>query len=423
MSVDIRRVAGAPLQIVATRGDLPYTLVTVASVTLHESRKLVKFGPADCSDIRFVYPGFSVDLTALGEIDLATGYSVLGALEDTTRGVAKFASLSGQRVIAIAAGAGFTITDPIGLDFPANATAKVQYEARLTSGQAMIAQINNAGSSAPTESYRSTILSTGQCGTAGAWSSTSRTAGTPVGAPTAILGVPIKPFPSVVGIGDSIQANRDDTTGDASGNHGFLPRGLYAGGPGGVAVPYCNLSVSGEKVLTLNNGGHAQRLTMLKYCSHVVFNLGTNDIPDALTLAQFQTRYTTAWMSLSRYGVKIYQVKILPRTTSTDSWVTAANQSYVTGFAPGGLRDQLNAWFLTQVGVSIDGVIDTSQYVEDQANLGKWKTDGSTANLTTSDGLHLSPNGASLAAAGVTDKSQNFSVLTLPVSLGGQPGY
>jgi lysophospholipase L1-like esterase len=130
-------------------------------------------------------------------------------------------------------------------------------------------------------------------------------------------------------------------------------------------------------------------MALLKYASNVICELGTNDINTSRTLAQIQSDLQTIWQAAKAAGVRrVAQTLIIPRTTSTDSWATAANQTPVSGFATGSTRDQLNAWIKAQVGQGLlDGYIDPNPQVEDQANLGKWQTNG-TASFATTDGTH-----------------------------------
>src|SRR5262249_9148167 len=103
------------------------------------------------------------------------------------------------------------------------------------------------------------------------------------------------------------------------------------------------------------------------------------------------------------YGkpLKVAQSLIMPRTTSSDSWATAANQTSVSGFGVGELRDQFNAWVLTQVGGGLlDVVIDPNPYVEDQSHPSKWISNNS-ANYPTTDGVHPSSALHILAAQAV----------------------
>lgn len=75
-----------------------------------------------------------------------------------------------------------------------------------------------------------------------------------------------------------------------------------------------------------------------------------------------------------------------------DGYTTTANQIPDDGFEPGGLlRDVINAWFDTQVGVTIDGVLDPNPGIElyiSGVPQGIFQTSG---GARTTDGLH--PNG------------------------------
>jgi lysophospholipase L1-like esterase len=374
-------------QIVATRGYLPGTPVS-GTYILTECRAAVKIGPSDVSDVQVAFVGFSVDSSGGGEQALPNDITVVAAVEKVSPGVAVKGTLGAKTVIEVEGGAGIVLTDPIGLDFAANEIAKVQIEQRLANAtDTRLAALNFNVAGSAVDVYRSSSLSEGQVGTAGTWSSTDRGSNQNVMSHTALIGIPNNPFPSCVIIGDSIAAGRDDSNGDAVGNHGYIPRGLYDGGPDGVAIPYANLARSGEKLSTLAGGGYARRLVMLQYATHAICNLGINDISGS-SLGALQAGYAAGWASIKRRGVKLYQCLIGPRTTGT--FTDAAGQTHATGHSPGGLRDQINDWIVEQAAAGvIDGYIDPNPYIEDPDNPGKW-----LPNLTA-DGIH--PNDAAHA--------------------------
>lgn len=77
------------------------------------------------------------------------------------------------------------------------------------------------------------------------------------------------------------------------------------------------------------------------------------------------------------------------------SFYNPGSMTVNAGFEVGGKRDQLNAWFKTQVGNGIlDAVIDTStNCLEDPANPSYYLTDGVTLDKYTIDGVHPEPAG------------------------------
>ena len=393
-------------QIVANRGVLPSTPL-VGTYVMTESRLTVRTGSQPCTNVQLALVGFSVDSGGvLGEVAIPNDITWNLAVEKVSPSKAVRASLNGAIDIVIKGGSGVTLTDPVGLDFAANEDFKVQCGQLVAdTAKTYIASYNLPGLA---DYYRATALTTTQVGTASTWSATSRGANQNVAASPIIVGRPLENYPSVIFLGDSIMASRDDLVGDAYGNHGYA-RGLWTAGVGGTSMPYANLARSGERASVMANANHTFRSALLQYCSHVICNWGTNDIQQARTFAQVTADLTTSWAAIKRRGVKVYQCLILPRTTSSDSWATAANQTVVSGFGVGGVRDQVNAWILTQVGVLIDGVINGNTVAEDPAAPSKWVSTGATF-YATSDGIHPTDAMMALVAPLVTTVAQTFTI-------------
>jgi len=406
-------------QIVATRGLLSGapTNGTGGLDIVTEYRAVVKFGQYPCHDIRVgLAPGFSIDSNGGGELDMPNDVTCRVALEKISPNYCVKGMVAAQTDVLVKAGATIQLTEPIGMDFTASELAKVQmYQSVASTGMMYLGAINLT-SDANTETHRATTQVVTNVGTVGTWSGAGRDTNAVVGSVPIILGTPSINYPSVIGLGDSILANRDDTVGDAFGNHGFIQRGLYTAGPGGCAVPNANFSRAGERASTIGLGGASRRLAFLRYATDVLTNYGTNDIAlGGATFAQVQASLVTAWAAMKTRGGRVWQILIIPRTTSTDNWATAANQTPVSGFAVGGIRDQLNTWIKAQAGALIDGYIDLNVYLEDQAHPGAFVTNG-TAQFYTLDGIHPSSNGHALATPGITAWGQKITALGLPAN-------
>lgn len=88
----------------------------------------------------------------------------------------------------------------------------------------------------------------------------------------------------------------------------------------------------------------------------------------------------------------------MPRTTSTDMWKTAANQTPRSGWAAGGKRDTINAGLAAARDAGkFDILLDTLAVMADPLDSGKWLTNGANY-YTSSDGTHISPSGNALLA-------------------------
>jgi lysophospholipase L1-like esterase len=199
--------------------------------------------------------------------------------------------------------------------------------------------------------------------------------------PIAVIGTPEdtatgRTLVSVIGVGDSIMRGSGDSSPDAYGNTG-MARGCAD--VSGHHVPFLTMARDSDRAQYNQVTAYRKRAPW-RYGTHLLCNLGTNDLAGGRTLAELQADITAIWTDAKRVGLKVYQCNLLPRVTGTFS--TAAGQTPIAGFESGGLRDQFNAWLLTQVGTYLEGVIDVASAVEDPSNHGKW-----AANLTA-DGIH-----------------------------------
>lgn len=185
------------------------------------------------------------------------------------------------------------------------------------------------------------------------------------------------------------------------GGLGWICRGLWNIGDDDAVIPWIKMTKPGDAANAYKGGIRQKTLSLMQYCSHVICQVATNDIATPYTLEVCQANLTATWAHVKARGKHLTQCLVMPKTTSTDSWATLANQSYATGCEPGGVRDQLNAWIKSQVGILIDDIIDPNPYVESQTDHGKWIVNGS-ANYPTTDGTHPSTAIHILAAQAVT---------------------
>lgn len=176
----------------------------------------------------------------------------------------------------------------------------------------------------------------------------------------------------VAGLGWMSRAMRDTSDKDAS------------------QVAYMSMAVHGSaSTLPVADARYA---TLAKYATHAVVMYGTNDMGNNGTgtpLATLQSRLTAVYSLLRTNGInKILAGHLLPRTTSTDSWATEANQTYsggTGGWDSTGIPSQTNAWLTAQVGSLVDGVQHWPS-IRSTDDL-KFITTG-TANYATTDGTH-----------------------------------
>lgn len=205
--------------------------------------------------------------------------------------------------------------------------------------------------------------------------------------PLVLVGKFATPQPSVIFTGDSIANGINDSP----QHEGFIARGLAT--VNGNPMPYQRQTEDGWKYSHAANS-----LDFLspawKYCTDILIELGNNDCAtDSVSTILTNARlvWAKARTITGPYGrtPRIWQMTLLPRTTSTDSFKTPGNQTIASGYGPGEARFLFNAALAAEVAAGrIDGIVDICPNIEDQSNLGKWVTDGSTANFYTVDGIH-----------------------------------
>ena len=192
--------------------------------------------------------------------------------------------------------------------------------------------------------------------------------------PLAVVGETVKP--SILILGDSLAAGRDDTP-DASGVSGLVSRPIE------YALPALNHASPGDKLLWwLNNGGRPSSLEVAKYCSAIVCNYGRNDlgITPLATESEMLARIAALCAKFPQHPV--YWCTYAPETTSTDSFATLENQTVVAARAP---LVALNTRIRTLRVPGISGFIDTARILESSPGSGKW------AVGYTADGVHTTP--------------------------------
>ncbi|CTP82265.1 hypothetical protein A6R71_11705 [Xanthomonas translucens pv. arrhenatheri] len=189
----------------------------------------------------------------------------------------------------------------------------------------------------------------------------------------------------VAGLGWMSRAMRDSSDADAS------------------QIGYMNMAVHASTSTIVV--ADARSATLARYATHAVVMYGTNDIGIAgtgVSLDTLQTRLSAIYSMLRANQVqKILVADLLPRTTSTDSWATEANQNYCGG--PGGwdstgLAAQLSAWLASNAGAAVDAFQHWPS-IRGSDDM-KFLATGA-ARYATTDGTHPTTAGYGLMAADV----------------------
>lgn len=136
--------------------------------------------------------------------------------------------------------------------------------------------------------------------------------------------------------------------------------------------------------------GNTRWRQYIQYARFAVEELGTNNLgtSSAGNAASLQSEIASVWALLRAGGIqKIARTKLIPRTSSTDSWATIANQSPYPAFVAGGTAETVNAWIDTKL---VDGTLDAVVAMSSTRDAGvpqAWPVNG-TAFYACTDGTH-----------------------------------
>ena len=182
--------------------------------------------------------------------------------------------------------------------------------------------------------------------------------------------------PCLLIVGDSIISGISST--GATSNIGW-PKEAFGGTltesyHAGSSINILSISVGGEAAQnwTLN----MWRSRLMNYCDVAIVALGTNDMnlgSSAAVLAALQVVYT----DIASRGIPVWASTIPPRSSSTDGWVTTANQTAVSLTIIAGTNAALRA-----IPTPLVGCIDVSTIVSTAQDSGIWKA------AYTTDGIH-----------------------------------
>lgn len=148
---------------------------------------------------------------------------------------------------------------------------------------------------------------------------------------------------------------------------------------------YAILSRPGSDVATYQqNSGNAYRMRLLKYFTHAIVTFGSNDWNLPTTFAVQEGYLMDFIRNLKNAGLGVYHATSLPRTTSTDNWVTTGNQAVYSGNS---YNTKRQTWNTNMRSGKYDvTVLDVASVIEsEQSANGMWGA------LATGDGIHPLP--------------------------------
>lgn len=325
-----------------------------------------------------------------------TGQTALGnstqwecAVEKSSPSVTVQGLIGGSSTVAIASNNSLTLSDPISISISKGSQFFVRQNAVIPT----IADkwSNHARGGYTTASNTISPASASQVAATGAFS-------TPSGGittynrvfPHVILGVPDELMMSVLIIGDSIADGLFTTENSTTGARGYIQEALQ--NINGYPVPWHAQTVSGFSMDANSLAKSPALRATWQYCTHVIFELGYNDIStisnaamQALVIAQL----TELKAVTGPYGKPLH-VSVTSLTpavsSSSNSWIDAAGQTINTAVSD--KIDIHNAWLQTLVGGGlVDTYINLRTVTDDPVAYGKWATNG-TPNAPTTDGAH-----------------------------------
>lgn len=141
-------------------------------------------------------------------------------------------------------------------------------------------------------------------------------------------------------------------------------------------IPTINHGISGNSFSAYYVDSHNSRRLMAGRITHLISEYGTNDtFQGGMTLAQMQSNAQSLWFEYLNRGVKVWQATLTPRTTSTDSWATTANQTISSAGAEA-LMQSFNTWIRANfASLGLTGILEMRHAV-DLTDSGKWSVDG-----------------------------------------------
>jgi hypothetical protein len=153
---------------------------------------------------------------------------------------------------------------------------------------------------------------------------------------------------AVAGIGDSIMSGSGD-----SNTKGWWFRSFTD------VVPEQRISYASEQATAFNRPDRrGLRLPLLDGCTHLICANGVNDVKAPQTVATIKAELISNWRYGMRRGMKVWQTTVTPVTTSTDGWVTTANQTVTANEAN---RTAVNDWL--RDGAPLDSVTFAAQAI------------------------------------------------------------
>lgn len=350
-------------------GSVPPNYTSRRSHYAHPDGAISNFKTVDCD---FVFSGITAVAAASRIIKRYIEYPAGVFTQVTWNG--------GQTTVTLNTGA--IVSDPINLTIPAGAqfwerTVNLTNTVSLFPFQQLPASSQTLGSpdgnSATDQGNSGTIAATSTQTTFGA---------------TVMIGdIAVANAKSYVIFGDSIAWGEGDISNTGSkGGNGWIGRAMDAHG-----YPYLKIAKQGQQAADLVAApSRVQALLAQMQFTDVICEYGVNDLRLGRTQAQILADHQTIYGYVA--GKKIAQTTITPRSSSTDSWATVANQTAKTDGNMAALNS-VNAAIRAKP-ANVNTVIEAADAAMSARDSGVWKA----APVRTLDGTH--PNSVMAAEMG-----------------------
>lgn len=412
-----------PLQIASSRGELMALEATnrTAANLKQTARTRHYTGTQPLTELRAVFAGYFVDsaTSANGqtcrEVNASNSHIVRCNIE--LNGVSVPVTFAGLRDGVVEPGDPCYMSDPVfpaqfGLEeFAPNTLFWLRAEREYAVGAAtMLHQTATNTTAIAGERFfagaataTSQLDAVGEMVTTGGW-----TAQAHLWFPLCFVGRPAKKMMSVITLGASIENGVSDGYGDGLNGSGGYMRKMLAN-VGGKKIARLHLAKSGETAKSFVNNSEKRRY-MLRFATHVFSGHGGNDYSTGETLANTQTCWTQIW-ALCREAKNIVHLEhyaLSPKSTSTDGWVTVANQTPRAGYEMGGAwRDAGNDWCQAQTvtNENLDGFVNLGPSQTDPVRRDLWRAD---LGKPTDDGFHPNKPIADAMAAANSNHIENL---------------
>jgi len=396
-----------PLRVVSLYNAIHSGVVSMTSLDrLFRRRPHILCSNTDAIVLRF--DNWYVNTAGLGTMPNGVGdYTVEGVWIEDFSGTVKYPLTfdGGSSTKTIVAGASDILTDPISASVFSlaefSATESYWVSALYSTSAASLPQSTistaSTGTGSQTVRWNTATTTTSNPSLPGQLTVASGTAFSTgsFGPDPVMLGRPATSDPAFVALGDSITQGTGDTSTTVRYGPGWFQRSL---GTAALTPRYAGLNLAVASTRGSLWSGNTKWHDYIKYCRFGVIAPGRNDIvSDGASLATLQTRDTSIWSTLRANGIeKIVRAKLIPDTTSTDTWQTTANQTPRTNMTAAGTAGQFNDWLDTQSPSLIDLVLQHTS-IRDSGDPYKWVVTGAT-NYATSDGTHPGGTGHGIMA-------------------------